>query len=317
MFERFTDRARRVVVLAQEEARLLNHNYIGTEHILLGLISEGEGVAAKALESLDISLEAARQQVREVIGEGQMAPTGHIPFTPRAKKVLELSFREALQLGHNYIGTEHLLLGLISEGEGVAAQVLGDLGVDLKRARRAVLRQLGDRRERTEAEAIPIEVRLRPMREDEWDAWRTRSIQLYAEDMMRNEGKDEERAQEQAAREFDELLPDGLGTSGHHVLVAEDAGSGERVGHLWYGSRSRQPDPDVAWLYDIAVHPELRERGFGRALLRLLEDEARAEGATRIELNVFGDNLPARRLYESAGYTEMARQMAKVLDETL
>src|SRR5579884_2903355 len=119
MFERFTDRARRVVVLAQEEARMLNHNYIGTEHILLGLIHEGEGVAAKALESLGISLEAVRQQVEEIIGQGQQAPSGHIPFTPRAKKVLELSLREALQLGHNYIGTEHILLGLIREGEGV------------------------------------------------------------------------------------------------------------------------------------------------------------------------------------------------------
>jgi ATP-dependent Clp protease ATP-binding subunit ClpC len=113
MFERFTDRARRVVVLAQEEARMLNHNYIGTEHILLGLIHEGEGVAAKALESLGISLDAVREQVQEIIGQGQQAPSGHIPFTPRAKKVLELSLREALQLGHNYIGTEHILLGLI------------------------------------------------------------------------------------------------------------------------------------------------------------------------------------------------------------
>jgi ATP-dependent Clp protease ATP-binding subunit ClpC len=135
MFERFTDRARRVVVLAQEEARMLNHNYIGTEHILLGLIHEGEGVAAKALESLGISQEAVRQQVEEIIGQGQQAPSGHIPFTPRAKKVLELSLREALQLGHNYIGTEHILLGLIREGEGVAAQVLVKLGADLNRVR--------------------------------------------------------------------------------------------------------------------------------------------------------------------------------------
>ena len=143
MFERFTDRARRVVVLAQEEARLLNHNYIGTEHILLGLIHEGEGVAAKALESLGISLEAVRAQVEEIIGQGQSAPTGHIPFTPRAKKVLELSLREALQLGHNYIGTEHILLGLIREGEGVAAQVLVKLGGgELSKVRGEVARQL-------------------------------------------------------------------------------------------------------------------------------------------------------------------------------
>ncbi len=142
MFERFTDRARRVVVLAQEEARLLNHNYIGTEHILLGLIHEGEGVAASALTSLGISHEAVRAEVEEIIGTGGDSPSGHIPFTPRSKKVLELSLREALQLGHNYIGTEHILLGLIREGEGVAAQVLVKLGADLARVREVVLRLL-------------------------------------------------------------------------------------------------------------------------------------------------------------------------------
>jgi ATP-dependent Clp protease ATP-binding subunit ClpC len=142
LFERFTDRARRVVVLAQEEARLLNHNYIGTEHILLGLIHEGEGVAARALESMGISLESVRSQVVEIIGQGSQAPSGHIPFTPRAKKVLELSLREALQLGHNYIGTEHILLGLIREGEGVAAQVLQQLGADLPKVRQTVIQLL-------------------------------------------------------------------------------------------------------------------------------------------------------------------------------
>ena len=142
MFERFTDRARRVVVLAQEEAKMLNHNYIGTEHILLGLIHEGEGVAAKALEELGISLDAVREQVQDIIGQGQQQPTGHIPFTPRAKKVLELSLREALQLGHSYIGTEHILLGLIREGEGVAAQVLVKLGADLNRVRQQVIQLL-------------------------------------------------------------------------------------------------------------------------------------------------------------------------------
>jgi ATP-dependent Clp protease ATP-binding subunit ClpA len=142
MFERFTDRARRVVVLAQEEARMLGHNYTGTEHILLGLVHEGEGVAAKALESLGIGLEAVRQQVQEIIGQGQQAPSGHIPFTPRAKRVLELSLREARQLGHTYIGTEHILLGLIREGEGVAAQVLVKLGADLNRVRQQVIQVL-------------------------------------------------------------------------------------------------------------------------------------------------------------------------------
>jgi ATP-dependent Clp protease ATP-binding subunit ClpC len=135
----FTDRARRVVVLAQDEARLRNHDYLGTEHLLLGLIREREGVAAKALESLGISLEAVHAQVQGIVGQGQSAPTSHIPFTPRAKKVLELSFREALQLHHDYLGTEHLLLGLIREGEGVAAQVLMQLGADLSRVRQRVI----------------------------------------------------------------------------------------------------------------------------------------------------------------------------------
>ncbi len=139
MFERFTDRARRVLVLAQEEARLLNHSFIGTEHILLGLIHEGEGVAAKALESLGISLTAVREKVEETIGMAGSAPSGSPPFTPRAKKVLELSLREALQLGHSYIGTEHMLLGLVREGEGVAAQVLQSLGADLGRVRQQVI----------------------------------------------------------------------------------------------------------------------------------------------------------------------------------
>ncbi len=142
MFERFTEKARRVVVYAQEEARMLNQNYIGTEHLLLGLIREQDGIAAKALESLNISLEDVHAQVEDLIGRGTFVPTGHIPFTPRAKKVLELSLREALQLGHNYIGTEHILLGLIREGEGVAAQVLLNLGADLEKVRSAVIQLL-------------------------------------------------------------------------------------------------------------------------------------------------------------------------------
>jgi Clp amino terminal domain, pathogenicity island component/UvrB/uvrC motif len=142
MFERFTDRARRVVVLAQEEARMLNHGYIGTEHLLLGLIHEDEGVAATALKAMEISLDAVRRQVEAIIGEGQEIESGHIPFTPRAKRVLELSLREANQMGHNYIGTEHLLLGLVREGDGVAAQVLVSLGADLNRVRQQVIQLL-------------------------------------------------------------------------------------------------------------------------------------------------------------------------------
>ncbi len=155
MPERFTVRARRVVVLAQEEARMLNHNYIGTEHLLLGLVHEGEGVAARVLESLGISLVAVRQQVEAIIGQGIQPPPGHIPFTPRAKTVLELSLREALELGHNYIGTAHILLGLIREGEGVAAQVLALQGADLSRVRVQVIR-LVDSNERPD-QAQPVQ----------------------------------------------------------------------------------------------------------------------------------------------------------------
>ena len=146
MFERFTDRGRRVVVLAQEEARMLNHNYLGTEHLLLGLLRESGGVAAKALQSLGIGLEAVRHQVVEIIGEGHQAPSGHIPFTPQAKQALELSLAEAVQLGHHYIGTEHILLGLIRAGDGVAAQVLTGLGADLDGAREQVIRILDEYR---------------------------------------------------------------------------------------------------------------------------------------------------------------------------
>ena len=147
MFERFTDRARRVVVLAQDEARDLNHNYIGTEHILLGMLREGEGVAAAALHELGISLESARQRVEEIIGRGKQEPAaGHIPFTPRAKKVLELALRESLQLGHDYIGTEHILLGLVREGEGVGVQALTQLGAGEIRVRRQVIQLLHEMR---------------------------------------------------------------------------------------------------------------------------------------------------------------------------
>jgi ATP-dependent Clp protease ATP-binding subunit ClpA len=162
MFERFTDRARRVVVLAQEEARELNHNYIGTEHILLGIVHLGEGAAAKALESLGIGLDAVRQQVEEIVGVGKAAPSGHIPFTPRAKKVLELSLRESLLLGHDYIGTEHILLGLLREGEGVAAQVLVRLGADLNRVRGQVIAVLAEYEGRSEQERERRTVRVRP-----------------------------------------------------------------------------------------------------------------------------------------------------------
>jgi ATP-dependent Clp protease ATP-binding subunit ClpC len=166
MFERFTDRARRVIVDAQNEARSLSHSYIGPEHILLGLINEGDGVGAKALEAMQISTDTVRGRIEEIAGRGQVPPsTGHIPFTPRAKKVLELSLREALQLGHNYIGTEHILLGLIHEGDGVAAQVLVGLGVELDRTRQLVIQILtgGHREETASAVAEDLRDRLAAM----------------------------------------------------------------------------------------------------------------------------------------------------------
>jgi ATP-dependent Clp protease ATP-binding subunit ClpC len=142
MFERFTDRARRIVVQAQEEARMLGHDYVGTEHVLLGLVHDGGGVAAKALESLGIGPESVRQRVAEAVGPGELAPSGRIPFTPRAKEVLKLALDESKALGHRYIGTEHILLGLIREGDGVAARVLAGLGADLPGAREQVIRIL-------------------------------------------------------------------------------------------------------------------------------------------------------------------------------
>jgi hypothetical protein len=157
VFERFTDRARRVVVLAQEEARMLEHHYIGTEHLLLGLINEGEGVAAQVLESLDISLDQTRAQIEEIVGRGDGVAAGHIPFTPRAKKVLELSLREALQLGHSYIGTEHLLLGMIREGEGVAAQALVHNGATLNQVRQRVIEVLSGYEPGEESRAAGLE----------------------------------------------------------------------------------------------------------------------------------------------------------------
>jgi hypothetical protein len=155
MFERFTDRARRAVVLAQEEARMLNHGYIGTEHILLGLVHEGEGIAAQSLRSLGLSMEAARGKVLEFVGRGEEAPSAHIPFTPRSKKVLELALREALQLGNNYIGTEHILLGLIREREGVAAQALSQLGLGLDEVRQRTL-DLAESEDARESEQAPV-----------------------------------------------------------------------------------------------------------------------------------------------------------------
>jgi ATP-dependent Clp protease ATP-binding subunit ClpA len=218
VFERFTDRARRVVVLAQEEARLLNHNYIGTEHILLGLAHEGQGVAAKALESLGIRLEALRSQVQEIIGQDQQGPTGHIPFTPRAKKVLELSLREAKQLGHNYIGTEHLLLGLVREGEGVAAQVLIRLGGDLSRVRQQVIGLLSGSAGGAEAAAGMRPVPMPPPEELREAGERLAEVRRQKEAAI--EAQDFERAA--ALRDAEEELLAGLAAREREWTVGVD-----------------------------------------------------------------------------------------------
>jgi ATP-dependent Clp protease ATP-binding subunit ClpC len=171
LFERFTKRARDVVVLAQDEGRALKHNYIGTEHLLLGLLREEEGIAARVLESLDITVEEVRAQVARIVGEGDEPPTGHVPFTPRAKKVLELSLREARALRHDYIGTEHILLGLARETEGVASRILLDLGADAETLRGHVLGMVsGGRPPTTQAEAVPRRVPSRVGAEPRWSS---------------------------------------------------------------------------------------------------------------------------------------------------
>jgi ribosomal protein S18 acetylase RimI-like enzyme len=305
VFERFTDRARRVIVLAQEESRLLNHNYIGTEHLLLGLVAEGEGVGARALEALDISLSSVRVEIQEIIGRGQTPPAGHIPFTPRAKKVLELSLREALQLGHNYIGTEHLLLGLVREGEGVAAQVLGILGVELDDVRGIVMTTLSA--PQTPERAVD----LRTMLPDEFVTYLEWAIDDYAAELERNGKATGEVAKVTSRASFDSALPDGLATYGHVLLVAVDPDDGQRVGVLWFGPST--DDPAMAWVYDITVDEERRRQGWGRAIMRAFEGEAGARGFARAGLNVYGDNHVARRLYESLGYVETSRQLHKEL----
>jgi ribosomal protein S18 acetylase RimI-like enzyme len=310
VFERFTDRARRVVVLAQEEARLLNHNYIGTEHLLLGILHEGEGIAARALRALHIGLDDVRRDVREIIGLGQAAPIGHIPFTPRSKKVLELSLKEAMQLGDRHIGTEHLLLGLVREGDGVGAQVLLRLGADLNRVRDTVMTVLTTG---SVHDTLP-EVAMRLMREDEYDAWLSKATEDYARENAENKEISFEEALPKARAEMAGLLWDGLATPNHTIEIAEDPTTGERLGYLWHARETRESGREVLWLYDIYVEEAHRGRGVGRRLMQVLEDRAREMGLSRIELNVSGHNAGARSLYESLGYREIARQLSKELD---
>jgi len=308
VFERFTQSARRVIVLAQEEAGLLDHNYIGTEHLLLGLIAEGEGGGAQALGALGIALPSARTEVEVMVGRGKTMPAGQIPFTPRAKKVLELSLLEARELGDQHIGTEHLLLGLVREGEGVAIQVLRTLRVDPEDVRRTVITILSG-----DPQSPAGQVVLRPMLPDEFVTYLDWAIDDYAAELERNVKATGEAAQVASRASYDSLLPDGLATLGHTLLVATDPNGGERVGVLWFGPST--DDPAMAWIYDIMVDEEKRGRGWGRAIMRAFEGEARARGFARAGLNVYGDNHVARRLYESLGYVETARQLHKELPD--
>jgi len=308
VFERFTQSARRVIVLAQEEAGLLDHNYIGTEHLLLGLIAEGEGGGAQALGALGIALPSARTEVEVMVGRGKTMPAGQIPFTPRAKKVLELSLLEARELGDQHIGTEHLLLGLVREGEGVAVQVLRTLRVDPEDVRRTVTTILSG-----DPQSPAGQVVLRPMLPDEFVTYLDWAIDDYAAELERNGKATGEAAQVASRASYDSLLPDGLATLGHTLLVATDPNGGERVGVLWFGPST--DDPAMAWIYDIMVDEEKRGRGWGRAIMRAFEGEARARGFARAGLNVYGDNHVARRLYESLGYVETARQLHKELPD--
>jgi len=308
VFERFTQSARRVIVLAQEEAGLLDHNYIGTEHLLLGLIAEGEGGGAQALGALGIALPSARTEVEVMVGRGKTMPAGQIPFTPRAKKVLELSLLEARELGDQHIGTEHLLLGLVREGEGVAIQVLRTLRVDPEDVRRTVITILSG-----DPQSPAGQVVLRPMLPDEFVTYLDWAIDDYAAELERNGKATGEAAQVASRASYDSLLPDGLATLGHTLLVAMDPNGGERVGVLWFGPST--DDPAMAWIYDIMVDEEKRGRGWGRAIMRAFEGEARARGFARAGLNVYGDNHVARRLYESLGYVETARQLHKELPD--
>ena len=306
MFERFTQSARRVIVLAQEEAGRLDHDYIGTEHLLLGLLAEGEGVGARALATLGISLPSVRVEIEKIVGRGRTPPTGHIPFTPRAKKVLELSLLEARELEDQHIGTEHLLLGLVREGEGVAAQVLGRLGVKFDDVRSAVIAALSGEK------AVPGRTTvLRPMLADEFDAYLEWAIDDYAAELERNGKAVGDAALEASRSSFASLLAEGVETPGHALLTAEDPSDGERVGVLWFGPST--DDPTMAWIYDITVDEDERGKGWGRAIMHAFEAEARARGFARAGLNVYGDNHVARRLYESLGYVETARQLHKEL----
>jgi ribosomal protein S18 acetylase RimI-like enzyme len=308
VFERFTDRARRVVVLAQEEARLLDHDSIGTEHLLLGLIDEGEGIGAQALVELGVSADALRARIEEQIGRGSGMPAGTIPFTTSAKKVLELSLRASRALGHDYIGTEHILIGLVDEYEGVAAGMLREHGVRDPDVRSTV-RTLLEGRTPSPRRAV----RFRAMTPVEFTEYLDWVVGDYAAELDRNGKATGDAAVAASRASFEGLLPDGVATARQTLLIAEDDDDGRRVGLLWFGPST--DDASMAWIYDITVDETHRGEGWGRAIMRAFEGEARSRGYTRAGLNVYADNHVARRLYESLGYAETARQLHRSLGD--
>ena len=270
MLKRFTDRARLAVVLAEEEARRLDHNWIGTEHLLLGLLRQGDSVAAQALESLGVSLDAVRQQVEEITGRGQQVPSEVIPFTPRAKKVLELSLRESVQLGQNYIGPEHILLGLLREGDGVAPQVLVKLGTDLNRVREQVIQLIsGQQPQRVRA------MRVRPREAADLPAARAF---LAGHNSVR------------VARLGELLEP-----VDHPALLAE-------VGGMILGMLTYVPDPDWEQCEVLTLHVTRQWHGVGTALLEAVEQLAAGHGCARLWLITTNDNVDALRFYQRRGF---------------
>jgi ribosomal protein S18 acetylase RimI-like enzyme len=304
VFDRFTDAARSVVVRAQVEARTLGHTYIGTEHLLLGLLDEG-GIASQALGTLGLALGMARERVVEIVGRDGSPAGSHIPFTPRAKGVLLRSLDEARRLDRQRIGPEDILLALASEGDGVAAEILRNAGVTAT-ALGSVLAQVPRPVPRP-----PRGVRLRSMSEEEFTAYLSWVVDDYAAELERNGQAVGDAALEASRASFSSLLPDGVNTSGQVLLIASEPDEGRRLGVLWFGPSN--DDASTAWIYDITVDEGERGHGWGRAIMRAFEREARARGYTRAGLNVYADNHIARRLYETLGYLETARQLHKEL----
>jgi GNAT superfamily N-acetyltransferase len=295
VFERFTDQARSVIVIAQERARAFGHNSIDSGHLLLGLY--GQPVVGEFLSSSGVPLAVAESHQMSLRTPKRRRIEGHIPFSSDAKEAIQRAVSESYTRRSLVVDQRHLLLGIASAG-GTGAVIL--TMQDITRDRLLELWR-----------SVRV-VRTRPMSDEEYPTWRAQHVADYAEDMARNAGVDAATLMEQSEREQSELLPEGLRTPGHRLVIAEDPATGQQVGWLWLGDRKSDAG-HVAWVYDIVVEESVRGGGYGRAILAQAEVLAREMGLNRIELNVFADNGAARALYESSGYHETARQMAKDL----